>query len=125
MFWWRGLVPAWRGREPLRGVHCSLCVNSPLGGGNGRDEVKPTFGSQLRGPGERDAEAEAACKGSKVVPTSEELRFKTDMRKLLQHLLSALSLEAALKNNHSKKSFVNRYSSSACQPFTETVTRSS
>lgn len=31
------LVPAWCGREPL---HCSICVNRPLGGRNGRDGRK-------------------------------------------------------------------------------------
>lgn len=33
-FWEGRLVPAWCGREPL---HCSICVNRPLGGRNGRD----------------------------------------------------------------------------------------
>lgn len=80
---------------------------------------------RLRGPGERDAEAESARKDGKVVPASDELRFKMEMQTLLQHLLSGPSLEAALKNNRNKASFVDCYSSSACQPFTETVTRSS
>lgn len=54
-----------------------------------RESVSPS------GPGERDAEAGSAGKDSKVVPTAGDLAFETEMQKLLQHLLSALSPEAA------------------------------
>lgn len=58
-----------------------------------REEDEGAF--RLRGPGERDAEAGSACKDSKVVPAAGDLGFETEMQKLLQHLLSALSPEAA------------------------------